>query len=64
MKRHRYFVSYSHDRGMGYCNLTRNNKIKNFNDIEEIRQTIENTIKVIKEPVIMNFILLGKEKVK
>lgn len=59
----KYFISYSHmnenGEGFGCCTLLRKKKIKSIEDINEIKNSIENQVKdkpyPIKNVVILNF---------
>ena len=59
MKNFCYFVSYSYPNGFGMTKASCSRKIKSYNDILELRDTISNSIG-LDDIVILNYQLLRK----
>lgn len=62
---YKYFVSYNHisenDFGFGRCEVIRNKKIKNIDDILEIEEMLKIKNKDFIKIIILNYKLLNKE---
>jgi len=54
-KTYTYFVAYNFQNGTGSSIVNRNNKIKNYKDLEEVRDYLEKQEN--KKIAILNFIL-------
>ena len=61
--KYKYFVSYAYSNGYGYCFHNTNAKIKEADEIKTVAADIAEKI-THESVVILNFILLSKEKVK
>lgn len=56
--RYKYFISYSHIRGFGNCEITTISKIKDMDDINSIQKEIE-LQKGFKGVIILNYKLFN-----
>lgn len=54
---YKYYVSYAHDRGFGYCEIIRDKEINDCNDVVNMSKVISKSGGV-KDVVIINYILL------
>ena len=63
MIRYKYFVSYSHQKGFGCCEIALSRKIKTWKSIQEINELLEKN-QNLKGVVILNLIKLRKERIK
>lgn len=55
-----YFVSYSHSKGNGCCEIYMEKKIESYNDIKEIIERIEESKEDVCDVIVMYFKELKK----
>ena len=56
-----YLVSFSHERGFGHIEVSRNTPITTIEDINGIARDLQERLNTLSEIVILNYQLLRKE---
>lgn len=59
----KYYVAYVHEKGFGFCEITRDNEIDNIEDLMDVKNVIVENGKM-KNIIILNYILLPNKKDK